>query len=114
MYSIHSLCFRPSTNAIAFSGTSAAIKEMSEPHGVSGHWHALPSTIRVAIIIASLSGLGLLVISGLGFCIWQGRKGRYEKAIADAAWEKEQAEFNQYRMQMMNGQFSAKQYSQRV
>jgi hypothetical protein len=36
----------------------------------------------------------------------QARKGKKEKAIADAQWEKEQAEFNEYRMQMMHGGFS--------
>jgi beta-glucanase (GH16 family) len=89
------------------NGTSAAVKQMSRPHGVKGHWRALPAGVRAAIVIASIAGLALLVLSCLGFCFWQGRKGRKEKAVADAQWEKEQAEFNQYRMQMMKGGFSA-------
>jgi len=35
------------------------------------------------------------------YCIDQGRKSRKEKAAADAEYEKEQQEFNYYRMQMM-------------
>ena len=80
---------------------------MSKPHGVSGHWHALPAAVRAGIVIASIAGLAVLILAALGFCIWQGHKGKKEKEIADAQWEKEQAEFNNYRMQMMKGGFSA-------
>ena len=80
---------------------------MSRPQGVSGHWRALPAGVRAGIVISAIAGLGVLILAALGFCIWQGRKGKKEKAIADAQWEKEQAEFQQYRMQMMKGGFSA-------
>lgn len=48
----------------------------------------------------------MLLIALLACCVVQGRKGKKEKAIADAQWEKEQAEFNQYRLSMMKGGFS--------
>jgi hypothetical protein len=61
---------------------------------------------KSGLVIGAIAGAGVLLAALLVCCVVQARKGKKEKAIADAQWEKEQAEFNQYRMQMMNGTFS--------
>lgn len=67
---------------------------------------------KSGLLIGAIAGGGVLLAALLVCCVVQGRKGKKEKAIADAKWEKEQAEFNQYRMQMMNGGFSKGGFSQ--
>jgi hypothetical protein len=78
---------------------------MNAPQGVTGHWNAIPVGTRTAILACALGGFVLVVVALFAFCCIQGRKGKKEKAIADQEWEKEQAEFSQYRMQMMKGGF---------
>ncbi|KAF2432326.1 hypothetical protein EJ08DRAFT_630536 [Tothia fuscella] len=87
-------------------GNSTILKEIIAPSGVSGHWKALPKTARTAIIACAIGGFVILLLAVIAFCIVQGRKGKKERAIADAQWAKEQQETNQYRMQMMKGGFS--------
>lgn len=87
-------------------GNSTILKEIEKPTGIGGFWQTLTTGAKSGIVIGAVSGAGVLLAALLICCIVQGRKGKKEKAIADAQWEKEQAEFNQYRMQMMNGQFS--------
>jgi hypothetical protein len=87
-------------------GQSTVIKELNKPHGIKQHWEALSRTTRIVIIACSIGGLILLVAILTYCCITQGKKGRKEKALADAEYEKEQQEFNFYRMQMMKGGFS--------
>jgi len=93
-------------------GESNVVKELNKPHTLKQHWDALSHTTRVVIVACSIAGLVLLVSFLTYYCISQGIKGRREKAIADADYEKEQQEFNYYRMEMMKGGFS--QSSQRV
>lgn len=88
------------------SGQSNVIKELNKPHTIKQHWEALSHTTRIVIISCSIGGLALLVAFLTYYCISQGIKGRKEKALADAEFEKEQQEFNFYRMQMMKGGFS--------
>lgn len=78
---------------------------MNAPQGVTGHWNALSVGTRTGILVGALGGFAVLLVASLIFCCIQGKKGRAEKAIADQEWEKEQAEFSQYRMQMMKGGF---------
>lgn len=61
--------------------------------------------VRTGILVGALGGFAALMLASFVFCCVQGKKGRAEKAIADQEWEKEQAEFSQYRMQMMKGGF---------
>ena len=91
----------------ATSGNSTVLNEIYEPSGVNAVWTRLSAGAKSGIVIGAIAGAGIIVAGLLLCCIIQGRKGKKEKAIADAAYEKEQAEFNQYRMQMMKGGFSA-------
>jgi len=87
-------------------GNSTVLNEIEKPTGVNGLWNTLTTGAKSGVVIGAIAGAGTLLAALLVCCIVQGRKGKKEKAIADAQWEKEQAEFNQYRMQMMNGGFS--------
>ncbi|KAI7132323.1 hypothetical protein KC316_g16930, partial [Hortaea werneckii] len=40
------------------------------------------------------------------FCIFQRRKGKKERLAADAEWDKEQAELQEYQVMMRNGKFA--------
>lgn len=80
---------------------------MATPKTLAGKWAALSQSARTAIIACSIGGAALLAIAVLACCITQARKGKKEKAIADAQYEKERAEFDSYRMQMMKGGFSS-------
>jgi len=90
----------------ATAGNSTVLNEIKRPQGVTGFWKNLTTGAKSGLIIGAAVGGGVLLAALLACCIMQGRKGKKEKAIADAQWEKEQAEFNQYRMQMMKGGFS--------
>ena len=95
-------------------GQSISLKELTRPHTLTQHWNALSHTTKIVIISCSIAGLVILLAFLTYYCISQGSKGRKEKALADAEYEKEQAEFNYYRMQMMKGGFSNtnEQYAQ--
>jgi hypothetical protein len=88
------------------SGNSTTVKVLTEPQGISGHWKALPQTTRTVIIACAIGGFVVLLIAVIVFCVVQGRKGKKERAIADAQYAKEQQESNEYRMRMMKGGFS--------
>ncbi|KAF2398419.1 glycosyl hydrolases family 16 protein [Trichodelitschia bisporula] len=88
-------------------GNSTAMTEINKPVGVSGRWNALSSGTRAGIVIGAAAGFVVLIAALLGFCIVQGRAGRKEKAAADAKWEEEQKDLNEYRLKMMKGGFSA-------
>lgn len=88
-------------------GNSTALQEIEKPTGISGVWERLTTGAKSGIVIGAVAGVGTLLAALLICCVVQARKGKKEKAIADAQWEKEQAEFNEYRMQMMKGGFSA-------
>jgi tetrahydromethanopterin S-methyltransferase subunit F len=87
-------------------GNSTVLNEINKKTGVSGVWDRLTTGAKSGIVIGAIAGAGVLLAALLVCCIVQARKGKKEKAIADAQWEKEQAEFNEYRMQMMKGGFS--------
>lgn len=87
-------------------GNSTVLQEIEKPTGIDGVWKSLTTGAKSGIVIGAIAGAGTLLAALLICCVVQARKGKKEKAIADAQWEKEQAEFNQYRMQMMNGGFS--------
>ncbi|TLD37638.1 glycoside hydrolase family protein [Venturia nashicola] len=89
----------------ATGGNSTVLNAINAPVGVTGHWNALSVATRTGILVGALGGFAVLFLASLIFCCVQGKKGREEKAIADAEWEKEQAEFSHYRMQMMKGGF---------
>jgi hypothetical protein len=88
------------------SGNSTVLNEIHQKGGVSGLWQKMTTGAKSGLVIGAIAGAGVLLAALLVCCIVQGRKGKKEKAIADAQWEKEQAEFNEYRMQMMKGGFS--------
>jgi len=90
----------------ATAGNSTVLNAINKPQGLSGFWSTLSTGTKSGILIGSIAGAGVLLLALFACCIVQGRKGKKEKAIADAQWEKEQAEFNQYRLSMMNGGFS--------
>jgi hypothetical protein len=88
------------------SGNSTVLSAIHEKQGVAGLWQKLTTGAKSGIVIGAIAGAGVLLTALLICCFVQARKGKKEKAVADAQWEKEQAEFNEYRMQMMKGGFS--------
>ncbi len=87
-------------------GNSTVLNTINEKQGVAGLWQKLTTGAKSGIVIGAVAGAGVLLTALLICCFVQARKGKKEKAVADAQWEKEQAEFNEYRMQMIKGGFS--------
>jgi hypothetical protein len=87
-------------------GNSTVLQEITKPTGIGGFWQTMTTGAKSGLVIGAVAGAGVLLAALLVCCVVQARKGKKEKAVADAQWDKEQAEFNQYRMQMMNGGFS--------
>jgi hypothetical protein len=90
----------------AVQGNSTVLQEITKPTGIGGFWQTMTTGAKSGLVIGASAGAGVLLAALLVCCVVQARKGTKEKAVADAQWDKEQAEFNQYRMQMMNGGFS--------
>ncbi|KAF2083911.1 glycoside hydrolase family 16 protein [Saccharata proteae CBS 121410] len=91
---------------IVNNGTSAAEKEMTEPHTLAEHWAALPAAARVVIpVVCAASVAGVLAV--LAFCcIKHRREGRKVHKIADEQWQKEQEELLEYKNKMRVGEFA--------
>ncbi|KAF2097914.1 cell wall glucanase [Rhizodiscina lignyota] len=92
------------------SGNSSIAENIWKPHGVKGHWDALPKAAQIAIVCAAI-GVGVVLLAILTFCcIKQRRAGRRERAIADAEFEKGAAELMDYRRKMSEGGFASGGY----
>jgi flagellar biosynthesis/type III secretory pathway M-ring protein FliF/YscJ len=86
-------------------GKSNVQSEIEKPHGVSGHWKALPHVAQIAIV-ASAIGVAIILLALLLFCcIKQRRAGRREHAALEQQYKKEAAERAEARRAMfLNGQ----------
>ncbi|KAF1983734.1 glycoside hydrolase family 16 protein [Aulographum hederae CBS 113979] len=80
-------------------GKSPTAEEVWAPKGVSGHWNNLPKGAQIGIIAGVLAVVAILLVLLTFCCIRQRRAGRAERAIADAEFEKDAQELQQYRAQ---------------
>ncbi|KAF2665559.1 cell wall glucanase [Microthyrium microscopicum] len=74
------------------AGTSLIVQALNTPIGPGAHWRALSPATRAGIIIGSIAGFALFVLTILFLCIRSTRKGLKEAAKADAEWEAQQKE----------------------
>lgn len=79
------------------SGNSTIAERLSKTHGVVAKFSSLSKTAKIAIAAGAISvfaiGIAVLTIC----CVRQRRAGRRERAVADAAWEKDMTELRQYK-----------------
>jgi hypothetical protein len=79
------------------SGQSPIVPELYRIIGPSAHWRHLPLGTRIAIIVASIAGLVLLIAGITWFCVRSTRKGLREHAKAEAEWEAQRKEAEEWR-----------------
>jgi len=79
------------------AGNSTIAERLHSPHGISGHYLALSKTAKLGIAIAAISVTAILLALLVFCCIKQRRAGRRERAIADAEWERNMNELQQYK-----------------
>ncbi|TKX18337.1 extracellular glycosidase-like protein 2 [Elsinoe australis] len=82
-------------------GNSTVADYLSKPRGVNGRFNALSQGVKIGIIIAAISVAAILVLLIAFCCIKNRRAGRKEKAIADAEWERNVNELQQYKRMMV-------------
>lgn len=78
-------------------GNSTIYEELYSPHGLAGHFNALSKAAKLGIAIAAISVAAILLGLLMFCCFKQRRAGRRERAIADAEWERNQNELQQYK-----------------
>lgn len=88
------------------SNAYKAIHEKSTAEELQHKWDGLSTggKIGVACGVLGVFAIGLIVFSF--YFIKQRRAGKAEKALADQAWDAQQAELNEYRMRMKRGDFA--------
>jgi len=79
------------------AGNSTIYERLYAPHGISGQFNALSKAAKLGIAIAAISVTAILLALLIFCCIKQRRAGRREAAIADAEWERNQNELQQYK-----------------
>jgi hypothetical protein len=75
--------------------------------GPGAHWRALPMGTRIGIIGASVGGLVLLIAGVTWFCVRSTRKGLREHAKAEAEWEAQRREAEEWRQKYRNDRVSS-------
>ncbi|KAF4553068.1 putative glycosyl hydrolases family 16 protein 2 [Elsinoe fawcettii] len=83
------------------AGNSTAQEVISSPRGIDGRFNALPQGVKIGIIVASISVAAILALLITFCCIKNRRAGRKEKALADAEWERNVNELQQYKRMMV-------------
>jgi len=78
-------------------GPSAVQQRLLEPHGIAGHWKALPKIARIGIIAGGSAFVAALSIFILVCCIKQRRAGRREHAALESQYHKDAADRETYR-----------------
>lgn len=89
------------------TGPSAVTKHINKPPAPSAaeRWQRLSPVAKIVVIVAPLAILAVLTVIGCFCCVKQRRLGRRERAMEDAAWDKQHAEMMAYRRQMQAGAF---------
>lgn len=87
------------------NGTSEVLKEIQEPHGVSGRWNALSKTAKIGIIAGALGGAAIMALVITFCCVKQRRAGKREAQALLTQEQKEAAELGEYKQQMQAGRF---------
>lgn len=71
--------------------------ELSKRYGVKAHWNSFSQGTKIAIIASSIGAFVILVAAIVWCCIRSTRKGLKEHTEAEAAWEAQQKEANDWR-----------------
>lgn len=90
-------------------GTSDAFKAIHEKSTVQQlqhKWNGLSTGAKIGIACGVLGAVAIAAIALTFYCIKERRAGKREKAIADQAWDAQQAELVQYRNRMKRGDFA--------
>jgi len=90
-------------------GQSAAynvINQKSTSQEIQDKWNGLSTTAKIGIGCGILGGLLLCAIAFTFYCIKERRAGKRERALADQAWDTQQAEMLEYRNRMKTGAFA--------
>lgn len=69
-------------------------------------WDGLSTTAKIGIASGILGAFVIAMIAFSFYCIRERRAGKREKALADQAWDAQQAELVQYRNRMKRGDFA--------
>ncbi|KAI7228800.1 hypothetical protein KC330_g7737 [Hortaea werneckii] len=69
-------------------------------------WDGLSTGAKVGIACGVIGAVAIGILAWCTFCIFQRRKGKKERLAADAEWDKEQAELQEYQVMMRNGKFA--------
>lgn len=61
-------------------------------------WKGLSTGAKIGIACGVIAGVAIGIIAWCTFCIFQRRKGKKERQLADAEWDKDQAELQTYQV----------------
>jgi hypothetical protein len=84
------------------TGASPIVSQLNVLVGPGAHWRALSMGTRIGIIGASIGGAVLLVAGVTWFCVRSTRKGLREHAKAEADWEAQRREAEEWRQRYRN------------
>ena len=84
------------------TGVSPIVSQLNVLVGPGAHWRALPMGTRIGIIGASIGGAVLLIAGVTWFCVRSTRKGLREHAKAEAEWEAQRREAEEWRQRYRN------------
>jgi len=79
------------------SGNSTIAERISKTHGVKASFNSLSKAAKIAVVAGILSAIAISIAVLTICCIRQRRAGKKERAMADAAWEKDMNELRQYK-----------------
>lgn len=69
-------------------------------------WDGLSTPAKIGIACGVLGAFAIAMVAFAFYCVKERRAGKREKAIADQAWEAQQAELMEYRNRMKRGDFA--------
>ena len=83
-----------------------AMHEKTTSEQIAKQWEGLSTGAKIGIACAVIGVLVIAMIAFTFYCISQRRKGKKERALADEAWNAQQAELSEYRNRMRRGDFA--------
>lgn len=66
-------------------------------------WDGLSTGAKIGIACGVIGAVAIGILAWCTFCIFQRRKGKKERLAADAEWDKEQAELQEYQVSLEAG-----------
>lgn len=81
------------------SGNSTIADRLAKPHGVKARYHALPNWAKAVIAAGSVAVVAIGLAVFVFCCVKSRRAGRRARAAADAQWEKDMNELDEYKKQ---------------